>query len=98
MKKFHEICTKIFFGALWIKLPFMKNMIGFPKLAPLMIVAMTLSGLFQEGSFKNIPFLFWTGIVLLIIGIFGFFYPYYLMPTPKDGADNIPEWLKNKKS
>lgn len=75
----------------------MKYKIGFPKLAPLMIVAMLLSGLFQEGSLKDIPVLFWTGVILLAIGIFGFFYPYYLMPTPKDGADNIPDYLKNKK-
>jgi hypothetical protein len=51
-----------------------KKYVNFPKLGPFMTIAILLTGLFQEGSFKNIPFLFWTGMVMILIGFFSFFY------------------------
>jgi hypothetical protein len=47
--------------------------INFPKTATLMVPALLLAGLFQEGSLADIPFLFYTGLSLLLTGFMSFF-------------------------
>jgi hypothetical protein len=39
-----------------------------------MVPALLLAGLFQEGSLADIPFLFYTGLSLLLTGFMSFFY------------------------
>ncbi len=67
-----NLFEKMFIGVYSIR--FGKTWLSFNKLATLMIPSLTLAGLFQEGSLANIPFLFWLGIVGIVVGIFAFFY------------------------
>ena len=59
-----------------------KKFHSFPKIAPIMVTALTLMGLFQDGSLANIPVLFFIGLGLLLIGLVGFFY-FDLFPKRK---------------
>lgn len=48
--------------------------LGWPKTAHFMVPGIALVGFFQSGA-KDVPFLFVTGLVLIGIGLFSFFYP-----------------------
>lgn len=45
----------------------------FPKIAPIMMIALPLMGYFQKSS-VDVPALFYTGLALFLIGLLGFFY------------------------
>lgn len=47
--------------------------LNFPKIAPMMTLSMVLMGFYQPNGFNN-PILFYTGLVLFLIGVFSFFY------------------------
>jgi hypothetical protein len=63
---------KLFVGGYSIRIG--KKYYSFPKTATLMFPGLALSGLFQEGSLADIPFLFYTGLVILAMGFVSFFY------------------------
>ena len=69
---------KALVGAYSIKIGESKYL-NFPKLGPFMTLAITLAGLCQKDSLWDIPFLFWTGVVMMVIGLVSFFY-FHIFP------------------
>ena len=66
-----NFCDKLFIGSYSIKLK--KDLyLNFPKLAPIFTIAFLLTAL---GEFKNIKSIEYIGITMIVIAIFGFFYP-----------------------
>jgi hypothetical protein len=66
-----NLCDKLFTGSYSIKLK--KDLyLNFPRLAPIFTIAFVLTAF---GSIKKIDIIENIGIAMVIISIFGFFYP-----------------------
>jgi hypothetical protein len=70
-----NLLNKLFLGGYW----FTANgkLYGMPKVAPFFILGFFLAGLFQKDSFRDVPLLFYTGILFLVISFFGFYWTIY---------------------
>jgi hypothetical protein len=82
-----NIIEKLLVGGYSIKIG--KKYISFPKIAPLMTIGILLAGYYQPTGENNIP-LFITGLVLIFIGLFGFFY-FNIFPSRKPKTDEEVE-------
>lgn len=87
MKWFHKFMQNFVYGGHSIKIG--KKYLGFPKAATWILPGMLLGAVFQESTY-DIPLLFWLGIFLIIIGIFGgFAYPHVFKKEAKKYSDDL---------
>ncbi len=94
MKKyFFNFCEKFIVGGLSIKLK--KDLyLNLPKVAPYFITGFVSTAFGEEYS-NN--FLYYIGIFLLSVGIFGFFY-YNMFKSRRPAAPTIDEIIKEKEN
>jgi hypothetical protein len=70
-----SLLNKLFIGGYWKEVN--GRIYGMPKVAPFFIIGFFLAGLFQADSLVDIPYLFYTGLIILSIAFFGFFWTIY---------------------
>lgn len=92
-KKFFNFCEKWIVGGLSIKLK--KDLyLNMPKVAPYFIAGFTSTAFGEE--YLN-DYLYFTGILLLVVGIFGFFY-FNIFKSRRPAAPSIEEIIAEKKN
>ena len=92
-KHFFNFCEKWIVGGLSIKLK--KNLyLNMPKVAPYFMVGFT-SVAFGEEYLND--YLYFTGILLLVVGIFGYFY-FNIFKSRRPSAPSIEEIIAEKKN
>jgi hypothetical protein len=70
-----NLLNKLFLGGYWKEVN--GRIYGMPKVAPFFIAGFFLAGLFNEGSLKDVPVLFYSGLIIIAIAIFGFYWTIY---------------------
>jgi mannose/fructose/N-acetylgalactosamine-specific phosphotransferase system component IIC len=70
-----NLLNKLFLGGYWRT--YNNKIYGMPKVAPYFIIGFFLAGLFQADSLIDIPVLFYTGLVIIAVAVFGFFWTIY---------------------